>query len=58
MKEKMGVVTQLGKQRFSWCVHLTLPHAPAVLGAKNLAPSEHLVDSAYVSADHLITARE
>ncbi len=30
----------------------------AALAAKNLAPSEHLVDSAYVSADHLITARE
>ncbi len=29
----------------------------AALAAKNLAPSEHLVDSAYVSADHLITAR-
>ncbi len=27
------------------------------LAAKNLAPSEHLVDSAYVSADHLVTAR-
>ena len=27
------------------------------LAAKGLAPSEHLVDSAYVSADHLITAR-
>ncbi len=30
----------------------------AALGAKGLAPSEHLVDSAYVSADHLIRARE
>jgi len=30
----------------------------AALAAKGLAPSEHLVDSAYVSADHLITARE
>jgi len=30
----------------------------AALAAKNLAPSEHLVDSAYVSAGHLITARE
>jgi len=28
----------------------------AALAAKGLAPSEHLVDSAYVSADHLITA--
>ena len=28
------------------------------LAAKGLAPSEHLVDSAYVSAAHLITARE
>lgn len=28
------------------------------LAAKGLAPSEHLVDSAYVSADHLIDARE
>ena len=27
------------------------------LAAKDLAPSEHLVDSAYVSADHLVTAR-
>jgi len=27
------------------------------LVAKGLAPSEHLVDSAYVSADHLVTAR-
>jgi len=27
------------------------------LAAKGLAPSEHLVDSAYVSADHLIAAR-
>ncbi len=30
----------------------------AALAGKGLAPSEHLVDSAYVSADHLITARE
>ncbi len=30
----------------------------AALAAKGLAPSEHLVDSAYVSADHLITARK
>lgn len=30
----------------------------AALAAKGLAPSEHLVDSAYVSADHFITARE
>ncbi len=30
----------------------------AALGAKGLAPSEHLVDSAYVSADHLVRARE
>ena len=29
----------------------------AALAAKGLAPSEHLVDSAYISADHLITAR-
>ena len=29
----------------------------AALAAKGLAPSEHLVDSAYVSAGHLITAR-
>ena len=28
------------------------------LAAKGLAPSEHLVDSAYVSADQLIAARE
>ena len=28
------------------------------LAAKGLAPSEHLVDSAYVSAAHLIAARE
>jgi transposase len=28
------------------------------LAAKGLAPSEHLVDSAYVSADHLTAARE
>jgi transposase len=28
------------------------------LAAKGLAPSEHLVDSAYVSAEHLIAARE
>ena len=27
------------------------------LAANGLAPSEHLVDSAYVSADHLVTAR-
>jgi len=30
----------------------------AALAAKGLAPSEHLVDSAYVSADHLINARK
>ncbi len=30
----------------------------AALVAKGLAPSEHLVDSAYVSADHLITAHK
>jgi len=30
----------------------------AALAAKSLAPSEHLVDSAYVSADHLVRARE
>lgn len=28
------------------------------LAAKELAPAEHLVDSAYVSADHLITAQK
>ena len=41
-------------------VHDALRTAPihAALAAKNLAPSEHLVDSAYVSADHLITAHE
>ena len=41
-------------------VHDALRTAPihAYLAAKNLAPSEHLVDSAYVSADHLISARE
>ena len=30
----------------------------AALAAKGLAPAEHLVDSAYISADHLIRARE
>jgi len=30
----------------------------AALAAKGLAPSEHLVDSAYVSAEHLIRAQE
>jgi transposase len=30
----------------------------AALAAKGLAPAEHLVDSAYVSAEHLIRARE
>ena len=30
----------------------------AALAAKGLVPSEHLVDSAYISADHLIRARE
>ena len=30
----------------------------AALAGKNLTPAEHLVDSAYVSADHLIAARE
>ncbi len=30
----------------------------AALGDKGLAPSQHLVDSAYVSADHLVRARE
>ena len=30
----------------------------AALASKGLAPSEHLVDSAYVSAEHLIAARE
>lgn len=30
----------------------------AALAAKGLSPAEHLVDSAYVSADHLLTARE
>jgi transposase len=39
-------------------VHDALRTAPihAALAAKDLAPSEHLVDSAYVSADHIITA--
>ena len=41
-------------------VHDALRTVPihAFLAAKGLAPSEHLVDSAYVSADHLISARE
>jgi len=30
----------------------------AALAAKGLAPAEHLVDSAYVSAEHLVTARQ
>ena len=30
----------------------------AALAGKGLAPSEHLVDSAYISADHLVRARE
>ncbi|MGI4797250.1 MAG: IS1182 family transposase, partial [Janthinobacterium lividum] len=30
----------------------------AALSGKDLAPSQHLVDSAYVSADHLVRARE
>lgn len=30
----------------------------AVLAAKNLAPSEHLADAAYMSADLLVSARE
>lgn len=30
----------------------------AALAAKGLAPSEHLVDAAYISADHLVRARE
>ena len=30
----------------------------AALVAKGLAPAEHLVDAAYVSAEHLVTARE
>ena len=30
----------------------------AALAAKGLTPSEHLVDAAYVSADHLVAARE
>jgi hypothetical protein len=29
-----------------------------VLAAKNLAPSEHLVDAAYVSARHIVAARD
>ncbi len=39
-------------------VHDALRTAPihAALAAKDLAPSEHLVDSAYVSADHIIAA--
>jgi hypothetical protein len=28
------------------------------LAAKNVAPSEHLVDAAYVSARHLVAARD
>jgi len=41
-------------------VHDALRTAPihASLAAKDLAPSEHLVTSAYISADHLISARE
>ena len=41
-------------------IHDALRTAPihAALAGKGLAPSEHLVDSACVSADHLITARE
>ena len=41
-------------------VHDALRTAPihAALAAKGLVPSEHLVDSAYVSANHIITARE
>jgi len=41
-------------------VHDALRTAPihAALAAKDLAPSEHLVDSAYVSANHVISARE
>ena len=41
-------------------VHEALRTAPIhdALAAKGLAPSEHLVDSAYVSADHLVAARE
>lgn len=41
-------------------VHEALRTAPihSALAAKGLAPSEHLVDSAYVSADHLIAARK
>ena len=40
-------------------VHDALRTGPihAALTAKGLAPSEHLVDSAYVSADHIITAQ-
>jgi transposase len=41
-------------------VHDALRTGPihVALAGKGLMPSEHLVDSAYVSADHLITARE
>jgi transposase len=41
-------------------VHEAMRIAPihAALAAKGLTPSEHLVDSAYISADHLIAARE
>jgi hypothetical protein len=41
-------------------VHEATRTAPihGALAAKGLAPSEHLVDSAYVGADHLIAARE
>jgi transposase len=41
-------------------VHEAMRTAPIhdALAAKGLAPSEHLVDSAYVSAEHLVGARE
>ena len=35
-----------------------LPSIHEALAGKGLVPSEHLVDSAYVSADHLVAARE
>jgi transposase len=41
-------------------VHEAMRTGPihGALAAKRLAPSEHLVDAAYVSAGHLVTARE
>jgi hypothetical protein len=42
------------------CLHEAARTVPihAALAAKGLTPAEHLVDSGYVSADHLLTARE